>query len=87
MALPAGNAGIDGLRPRVISALVLAPAALALAYAGGLYFDILALRPTHCKDLELKSLKTLFLLRLAVHMHWRSIQGQVRSFARYVRWG
>lgn len=43
MAIPAGNADIDGLGPRVISALVLAPAALALAYAGGLYFDFLAL--------------------------------------------
>lgn len=43
MALPAGSSGIDGLGPRVISSLVLAPAVLALAYVGGVYFDLLVL--------------------------------------------
>jgi phosphatidate cytidylyltransferase len=44
MAAPAGEAAHGGgLRLRVISALVLAPATLALAYAGGLAFDLLVL--------------------------------------------
>ena len=44
MAAPAGDAARGaGFRLRVLSALVLAPAALALAYAGGLAFDLLVL--------------------------------------------
>lgn len=43
MAHPAGNAGIDGLGPRVISSLVLAPTALAISYVGGISFGLLTL--------------------------------------------
>lgn len=43
MAAPVTEAAAGGLRLRVISALILAPVALALTYAGGLAFDLLVL--------------------------------------------
>ncbi len=41
MALRTGDAAADGLGLRMLSGLVLAPVALALAYAGGLAFNVL----------------------------------------------
>lgn len=43
MAQPASNAGGHGLGPRVVSALVMVPVALGLAYAGGFAFNLLVL--------------------------------------------
>lgn len=43
MAQPANDAGGHGISPRVVSALVMVPVALGLAYAGGLAFNLLVL--------------------------------------------